>query len=459
VGLGLLAAGCGGGEPEPPPSLPALSLATTLLRFPHETGYALAYEPDSLAPIGWQSAEAVPGAALPLGIDLDQRIVYYLDTRRRLVGLDLEARVARSYVDGVRLAVVGPDGAAYTVDSTGQVARVARRATATFPARFSSGPASLFGTLNGQVVAVTADSLSTLRLLSVEQSGDPIPVEGTLVTATYWGELIAAAREDRVELLRPAAPGRTVRVGLPDEVTAMAFSPSGHRLYAATRDGELITIDRFHGDRLAALELPGAARELRIDPAGRWLLVRPPDGDSTWVADLATGRVIGAIPTDWRPTLPAVAGAATLLATDGADLVAWNLAAAPPAPTARVARGAHDEWLAVPWAPPQRSPTAIAEAESALAAQDSAIVAAFPAPFTVEPEIFLQVSSTQNPAWAEDLARQLQEGDYPAQVWRPTTAEESYRVVIGPYGTRDEAEEVGRRLGRPFFVVTGRPRP
>ena len=34
---------------------------------------------------------------------------------------------------------------------------------------------------------------------------------------------------------------------------------------------------------------------------------------------------------------------------------------------------------------------------------------------------------------------------------------ESYRVVVGPYATRDAADEAGKKLGRPYFVVVGGP--
>jgi cell division septation protein DedD len=79
-------------------------------------------------------------------------------------------------------------------------------------------------------------------------------------------------------------------------------------------------------------------------------------------------------------------------------------------------------------------------------------------PATLEANVWLQVSSSQNPDWAEDLAEQLRIDGHPAGVWRPDVPEESYRVVVGPYLTREAAEEAGRRLGRPFFIVQRGPR-
>jgi len=34
----------------------------------------------------------------------------------------------------------------------------------------------------------------------------------------------------------------------------------------------------------------------------------------------------------------------------------------------------------------------------------------------------------------------------------PQTPDDGYRVVLGPYSTRAQAEEIGRKLGRPFWI-------
>ena len=64
----------------------------------------------------------------------------------------------------------------------------------------------------------------------------------------------------------------------------------------------------------------------------------------------------------------------------------------------------------------------------------------------------LQVSSSQNRDWSAELARQLGEQGLPATVLDPSPGEEGFRVVLGPYPTREVAESTGRRLGRPFFI-------
>ena len=41
----------------------------------------------------------------------------------------------------------------------------------------------------------------------------------------------------------------------------------------------------------------------------------------------------------------------------------------------------------------------------------------------------------------------------------PRSAEDGYRVVLGPYSTRAEAEAIGRKLGRPFWIFEAGARP
>ncbi len=68
--------------------------------------------------------------------------------------------------------------------------------------------------------------------------------------------------------------------------------------------------------------------------------------------------------------------------------------------------------------------------------------------------IYLQFSASQNSDWADAFAKQLKDGGFPAKVLDPKTADEAYRVVVGPYSTRAVADSVGKRVGRPYFIIT-----
>jgi cell division septation protein DedD len=67
---------------------------------------------------------------------------------------------------------------------------------------------------------------------------------------------------------------------------------------------------------------------------------------------------------------------------------------------------------------------------------------------------YAQVSSTSNLDWAQDEITRLNQAGLPAELIPQTEFDDRYRVGLGPFRTREEAEETGRILGRAFFVVT-----
>ena len=67
--------------------------------------------------------------------------------------------------------------------------------------------------------------------------------------------------------------------------------------------------------------------------------------------------------------------------------------------------------------------------------------------------MYLQVSRSQNPAWAQALAGEIRDDGLPGRSCsRRKSGDEAYRVVVGPYPSREAAESAGRRLGRPSFI-------
>jgi len=450
VGFGLLAAGCRE-QPAAPPALPALGGISTVLRLPAAGGAAVAYRPDSLIAEGWRSGSRLPAVERILGFDLDQRLVYLLDARRRLLALDLESGSFRPYLSGVERGAIGPDGAAWAVDSANRLIRLARRATTIFPARLPAEQTALFGAIGGQVVAVRSGAEPQAQLLSVDRSGPSITLSTGPIAVTWWAELLATAAGSKVQLYRVTDGSHLRDVGQPEPPSALLFSPSGHRLFALA--GQRVTVaDRFTGDRLGSIDLPLPATALRGDGSGRWLFAPTATGDSIMVMDLATMTYTVTLPGVWREDLPLLTGASVLVVTDGNDVVGYDVAVLPPQPVGRIEGGAVDRWITVPWVPPLRERIAIAAAESARAIQDNALR---PADSTAEEaSLWLQVSSSQNPEWAQELARQLADAGFETMVWDPREGEESYRVMVGPFHTREAADEAGKRLGRPYFVVT-----
>lgn len=118
--------------------------------------------------------------------------------------------------------------------------------------------------------------------------------------------------------------------------------------------------------------------------------------------------------------------------------------------TGRIEGGASDLWLPLAWHPAQENDIPVDADSSRQADADSA---------AGRPTVYLQVSSSQNPTWASELSEKLRAAGLPAAVLTPKRQEEAYRVVLGPYATREQAEETGRKLGMPSFIVTAQDQP
>lgn len=394
----------------------------------------------------WPSTGAFPPLQRALGADLDQRLVFAAGADNQIVALDLENGKVRSYLAAVRSTIIGPDGVLYTVDDSNQVTQIVRRTPTRFPDRLSARPRDLFGTLNDELLAIISgntDNNSQLLILSPDQPVERFSLPPGQAAATMWGDLVAIAADTAVVLFAPHVepPLRSIRVD--GHAQSVVFSASGHRLYVARREGGLLEIDRFSDKVLRTIDLPGPAGALRPDPYGRWLLVHPAGVDSVWVVDLSSGTYRGAFATGWSNNLPVAAAGSLLLLRQGDDVVAHDLAADGMPETGRVAGGGGDLWLPIAWTP-ERGTRLPVQTDTAVAVSNDST--------STQSRVYLQVSSSQNPDWAGDLASKLKEAGLPASVLNPHREGDPYRVVLGPYESRETAEAAGRKLGRPFFI-------
>jgi len=454
AGLLLLGAACGRAPELKLGKLPPSTRGPTpssAVRLPRDGGEARLYRIPSLEPSSWSTKEALPALERTVGGDPDQGLVYALDRKQNVVGVDLETRRVRPYVEQVRYAAVGPDGALYTVDSGRAVTQLARRTTVRFRSKLRGTPAEMYGTMGGSLLARVGEKKPALEHLGSDQppTSTPLP-PGELATSLY-GDLVAVAADSAVVVYDPQAKRAPLVIRLPGHARDVIFSPSGHRIYVARDDRELLMLDRFSGDPLGAIELPGPAKGLRGDEYGQYLLVRPAEGDSAWVVDVGGSRFRGGVATKWGSDLPAVAAPNTLLLRRGEDVVALNLATDGFSETGRVKDAAGDLWLPLRWRPARDAEVqAAADSGKLVSGTDSTQAA---------PSVFLQVSSSQNPTWANELSDKLKAAGLPASVLPPARSDEAYRVVLGPYATREQAEEAGKKIGMPSFVVTPQDNP
>ncbi len=456
TGLILLLAALPACQDRPGPAIGALPPAaqavpgTSLLRLSRAGGVPRLLAGANLHDLGWRGRGRLPALQSVIGFDLDQSLAYAIDSTGALQALDLSTGTSRALAPAVRGAALGPDGTLWVVDPKDSILRIRRR----FPERMSTvlpgSPVALYGTGDRQLIAIEGGDTARALVLAGAQEGVATDLPSTATAASPWGDLVAVAASSGVYLWAPRGGTPMRRVRMSGTPKVVRFSASGHRVYVGREDDGLGVIDRYAGERLDDIGLPGAAERLRVAPYGGWLLARPAEGDSVWVVNLATGRYAGAAESPWAVDLPTVVGEATLVVREGGDLVARDLGTEGFPEVGRVKGGATDLYLAVPWVPASvRQEQAVASRDTARPAPPDSF-AATPAPAAAT--LYLQVSRSQNPAWAQALAGEIRAQGFPALVLDPRQGEEAYRVVVGPYPSREAAESAGRQLGRPSFI-------
>jgi hypothetical protein len=477
VSLAVALIGCGGQRvPATSRHLPA-AVATApsdaaLLRVSRSGGTVQLLHANTLTPQETLIAGGLPPISRLLGSSSEDKTVYAADNAGRLLAIDLVARKSRLIPSSARMFSAAPDGTIIGIDSARHPVRYANRTLTTFKASVDHGTTLLRGP-GDQLIAVGA-KLGSVDILGENSEGRRLNVPNGRVTTTWAGDLIAVTTDSGVTLVDPATkpPNRPSRsraraaatsIRIRGTPTVATFSPSGHRLYVARKTGGLVMLDRFSRTELRELPLPGIADGLRADRSGRWLLAHGASHDSLWVIDLSRWTVTLSRAGPWTDDLPTVVDGHTLLLRSRADVVAIDLDGATAEQRGVLVGGAADLYVMLPWlpltaappatvavAPPPPAPAAVVPDTEVPAPPPPAAPADSAAPHG---DIYLQVSSSQNADWAQAFARQLKDGGFPAKVVEPKTSDESYRVMVGPYPSREAAESVGKRLGRSYFIV------
>lgn len=415
-----------------------------VLRLAAKGGTPRLYRLPDLAEVSGILRGRLPVVVSAVGVDPEAAVLYVRSDKGELLSFDLESGRTDTVATGVERATLGPDGTLFAVDGKRHVISVARRARLVWPQLLEAVPRDMFGAADQRLVAILAQNPPKLLTAAPDQPASTRPLAlGGDIGATRWGDLIAVATDSGVILISPLNRRDAAFVPLPDHPVAVVFSPSGHRLYVTQHNAPgVAVIDRFTHEQIDGVALPGPASTLRLDPFGRWLLGRPTLGDTAWVVDLPIKSLRGALATSWRADLPTVAPDGTLLLRRGDDVVAYRPDSL--RETGKVAGGGADFWITTTWSPRGGYHGAIAAgAAPAQAAADSS---------GAEGPLYVQVSISQNASWSQDMAQQLSRAGLEAKVLPPASTDEGYRVVLGPYPTRAQAEAIGRKLGRPFWI-------
>ena len=410
------------------------------IRVPQGGGTPQLYRMPSLA--AWPSPlrGRLPAVQGVLGVDPEAGKLFVRTTKNELLALDLESGRVDTVSANAKVTTLGPDGTVYAVDSSHRVATLSGRVRLTWTRQLDGEPRELFGAADERLVAVIGGGQPSLVVASAAQPAitHPLPADGD-VAASRWADLVAIASDSGVTLLDPLGRRDAGFVSIADHPRALVFSPSGHRVYVGSRSGMgLAVIDRYSMKEIDGVALPTPAAALRLDPFGQWLLARPPTGDTVWVVDLPIKRLVGGLATAWYADLPTVSPDGSLLMRRNDDVVSIRPDSL--LDVGRVPGGAGDYWVATDWAP---RGAVQASSASATAAADSA---------GGEGNMYVQVSVSRNATWSQQMAEDLTRAGLAAKVLPPATIDEGYRVVLGPYPTRDQAEAIGRKLGRPYWI-------
>ena len=480
--IALLPLACSGerGTPESTTSAPSRPGTDPLvLRVPRSGGVGRVYLYPRLDSAIWTSVQ-LPAINRVLGFDQEAGSISVVDGKGQPVRIDLRLNEAHAATKGKITSLTSADGSnIFGVDAKNAIVRLEPSGT-TWTFKTKTAPRAVLAQPDGSViVASTARDRTSLALLhppdTVISHTATLPLIGRAVRTqigdrvyfTSDSGLVGVKAKD-LSLLRP--------IPFKSRIRALAPTPSGDRLYVATMlEPEIAVIDRYTEKVVARLPLPRTPEDLRMDPLGRYLLARHPTADSAWVIAIGSDRVIGSVSTRWTTDLPAVApdgalallGATDVYFADGETLKMIRT----------VANGAKDFWYFFAWdgfrpraqgvdepvsfsstnarpsASASSSTPSAAPSDSAAAHLDSAPPAA-----AASSGFIVSFAAVLNEAKARETAAGITVNGAAARVLPVSHGTTTvFRVVLGPFPTREEADRVGRSSGRQYWIYEAGP--
>ena len=492
VALAAFSGGCGDSPPDGTEPLEGADLVAGtslfrhgLLAVPRGGGLAELRAIEDPLRVRWRGERELPASveAHAIGRSVVLRteggeISLYEPATETLRTLDTVSAAARWIASG--------DGGAFVAPERALVIRAGASRVVTTDGRFVwVAPAS-----SDRVVALvetgSGHRLDVWEEPETPATSAPVDSPGPVVLTGAGGEVLLPEGDDG-RLVERSLPdlAATERLTLDRRPSLLATSPSEHRLFAAMGgDARLITIDRYAWERLERSRTEGSVRDIRPSVTGDLLLYADETGvwtldpeessrteiESEWRGDLPValpgGRVLGIragetrlfeadgepgdvvpdvadawwLPIRWRPR-------AIEVLVRAADTVARDSAAGEvgerPAVFQEVGLTTMGQvsGRAVAAAPPERPG---ATWEDASREGDTDAGERVPNGFYA-----VATSSRQLPS-LRDLQRSLESAGYPTQVLpRVDEANETwYRLLVGPYDSRDRAEAAATQLRR-----------
>jgi cell division septation protein DedD len=413
-------------------------------------------------------------------------MIAFVDSRGLPGRIDLRMSEVRTASRATLTSLSSANGIdIYGIDSKGQVVRLNPNGgdwkfKPEVPAR------TVFAQPNGDLIVAATKGAQTLLWKvrppdEVVEDSAVLPLSGRGVR-TQMGDRIYFTVDSGLVGIKAKDLSAVGAIKLPNRVVALSPTPSGDRLYVATSgDTALSVVDRYTETGQTNIALPQPPLDLRMDGLGRYLLARFPKADSAWVIAIGTNRLVGAVATRWDSDLPAVTpdGLLALLGTKDVSLVdAEKLEV-----KSTVAGGAKDFWYFFAWDgfrpraqgldQPVTFPGDSAPADSLAASStasstptspvqgprtDSAPAPATAAPPAQSAGFTVSFAALLSEDKAQQLAQTIKVNGIDAHVVSTNTAGSPiFRVVIGPFSTREEADKVGRASRRDYWIYEGSP--
>jgi hypothetical protein len=499
IALALTACSRGSTGVHPPLSGGTNGPDAVLLRLAAGGGTARAYKwgSDSLL---WTSPQRVPALTSTLGFDDAQGSLAYVDARGVPGRLDMRVGSASAAATTALTGLTSADGwAIYGLTPKHEVSRLTPSGTWTFMPE--EQPRGLIPLPDGSLVLLSdKGNRHELRRL---HPPEPRVIETTsvphadLLVRTDLGDRLYFIGDSGLAGVRTRDLARTRTVWLPAQALDAVATPSGDRIFVALKGKKALTVvDRFTEEIDGTVDIGGTATALRMDPDGRYLLARNATGDSVRIVAIGTARSIGTVRSKWRADLPVLGPDGGLAVLQDNDVVIID--AESHRERTRFLGGANDMWTLVRWngfrprakgldvpvsfdSDSDSTATGAASADSARAVQDAAALAAAanatvrppePAPKAPEPQapphpiaptpkrgVFtLSFAALLSEDRAKTLAASISVDGHPVRVV-PGISDKTpvYRVVYGPFDTKEDADRAGKRTGLPYWVYEGAP--